>query len=126
MIERTNGWLKAHPRAKSTAALIVLLVAAAFASGERCRNPFSPSRAKRSGFQQCAAVNALYCNSAIVPQTLEDGVPGTCCVVVGNPNAAIGYLCAYGAGSMPVGCFATLEDARAVCPGAPGIARCTR
>jgi hypothetical protein len=107
------------------AAQLLLFLAAAAMSGGGCPNLFKPSPPP-SGFEQCGAVNALYCNSAVVPQTLQQGVPGTCCVVVNNPYASIGYLCAYGAGHTAVGCFATLDDARQVCPTAPSIVRCTR
>lgn len=70
----------------------------------------------------------LYCGSASVPQRVTGG---TCCTVVdldaggrALPNAAIGYLCAFGSGREPAGCMATLEQARFICPNAPSIVRC--
>jgi hypothetical protein len=81
---------------------------------------------QRTGLEQCADISALYCNSYSVPQTLNDKAAGTCCVVGTNGNAAVGYLCAYGANYQAAGCFDTLELARDVCPSAVAIVRCTR
>lgn len=78
---------------------------------------------------------ALYCGSASVPQEVKGG---TCCTVVDInfstgavthlPNAAIGYLCAFGSNRAAAGCYATLEQARSqfACPSAPSIVRCER
>lgn len=77
----------------------------------------------------------LYCGSAVVPQEVKGG---TCCTVVDInfstgavthlPNAAIGYLCAFGSDRAPAGCYATLDQARSpfACPNAPSVVRCEK
>jgi hypothetical protein len=64
---------------------------------------------------------ALYCQSSVVPQTVSGG---TCCVNGQNPNASIGYLCAFGANRQPAGCVNTVEWAREICGNNATIVRC--
>ena len=102
----------------------VVLTAHGCAGTDPGTGPTPPRRA-RTGFEQCGAVNLLYCNSYSIPQTLSDRVPGSCCATT-NPNAAVGYLCAYGANFQAAGCFLSLDDARRVCSNASTVVRCTR
>ena len=121
MEPQPDRWIWRRPL--GVAARVVILVAAViFLQGNGCTNFLKPTK---TGVQQCKAVGALYCNSATVPQTLTDGVPGTCCAVVDAANAGVGYLCAFGADKTPAGCVSTLELARGLCPTAPSIVRCT-
>ena len=69
--------------------------------------------------KKCAG--ALYCQSYSVPQTVSGG---TCCVNGQNANAAVGYLCAFGANYQPAGCVDSLSTARDICPNAVAIVRC--
>lgn len=104
------------------AASVVAVVLVCFAAA--CTGLTSPSKKKIL----CPGI--LYCGSPSVPQSVSGG---TCCTVVdiggggarALPNAAVGYLCAYGSNKAPAGCVATLEQARFICPTAPSIVRCT-
>jgi|SRR3990170_4498432 len=103
------------------AASIIVVVLACFVAA--CANLFSPAK-------KILCPGSLYCGSYIVPQTVSGG---TCCTVVDiggggavlRPNASVGYLCAYGSDKVPAGCMASLEQARYICPSAPGVVRCT-
>jgi hypothetical protein len=110
--------------------LVVLVVAAVFSQGQGCSNLFNPTSTSKSGAQQCAELNALYCNSYSIPQTLSYNAPGACCVVATNANAGVGYMCAYGANKISPGCFATSDDAWSACTAAYGqpvsVVRCTK
>lgn len=103
-----------------TAALIICLVVAGFTAA--CLEELT-------GPQTLCPTGLLYCGSPSVPQTVNGG---TCCTVVNVstgalvPNAALGYLCAFGSSRTPAGCFASLEQARFACPNAPSIVRCTQ
>lgn len=88
----------------------------------QCPNLAGPTR-PQTGYEQCGITAQLYCNSAIVPRTLQ-GVQGTCCFNAFT-NARIGYLCAYGSDRQVIGCYSDVQQARAACPGNPTIVRCT-
>jgi len=94
----------------------ILLAAFVFAATiGGCTGPSSPTQNQQS---ECARVGSLDCYSPSIP----DG--HTCCVVGTNPSASVGYLCAFGAGQLPAGCFASNEQARQVCPNAPSVVQC--
>lgn len=94
--------------------LFGLTVATVLATFMACL-PLSPTSVSK----KCPG--ALYCQSAVVPQTVSGG---TCCVNGQNPNASIGYLCAWGADRQPAGCVSTVEWAREICGNNATIVRC--
>jgi len=55
---------------------------------------------------QCQAAGLLYCQSPEIP-----GGEACCPITVGNPSAAVGYLCAWGSNVMARGCVDSLTVA---------------
>ena len=99
----------------------LLAFASIGAAGCPVSSPTAPPPTLR---QTCEQLGSLTCISNSVPP-IEPGLGGTCCLVGTNPNASVGYLCAFGVNRQWVGCFATVSQARQICPNAPSIVRCT-
>jgi len=100
-------------RVRTSSLWVVVSALFAIACWETTTSPTAPSK-------RCPG--SLYRQSTLVPQNVPGG---TCCVSL-DANAAVGYLCAFGANRQPAGCARSSEEARRSCPNAVTIVRCVR
>lgn len=81
-------------------------------------NPMAPTNDPYAVCSQAADMAGMsghgyYCNSYIVPQTMPNGMAGTCCISDGTGKTA--YLLAYGSNRSPAGCLSDYYEAQKLC-----------